>query len=222
MAGNYLASRTLIIIGAGGHAVSVANVAIAAGISIKYFVDASRAGETLLDIPIIADIADLKNTSNHTYAIAIGHNAARERVHRQIVAVHGKLTFPTLIHPTAILSVHAQVGEGTVIMPNAVVGPNSIIGCLCILNTMSSIDHDCEMSNYSSLAPGAMTGGEVTIGERSAISIGATVKNAVSIGHDSVVGGKSYVNKCIGSNLIAYGSPARPIRSRERDDPYLA
>jgi sugar O-acyltransferase (sialic acid O-acetyltransferase NeuD family) len=213
--------RTLIIIGAGGHAVSVANVAYATGIKVQHFVDPSRGGEWLLGIKIIASLNELPDKISHDYAVAIGHNGSRERVHHELVATHGELSFPALVHPSAILSIHTNVGQGTVIMPNAVVGPCSVIGQFCILNTMSSIDHDCVLSNYASLAPGAITGGNVKLGERAAIGIGAAVKNAITIGQDTVIGGRSYVHDCIENNVVAFGTPAKFVRTRESTDPYL-
>jgi sugar O-acyltransferase (sialic acid O-acetyltransferase NeuD family) len=215
------APRTLIIIGAGGHAVSVANVAHAAGIKVQHFVDPGRGGELLLGIKIIASLNELPDKLSHDYAVAIGHNGSRERVHHELVATHGELSFPALVHPSAILSIHTNVGQGTVIMPNAVVGPCSVIGQFCILNTMSSIDHDCVLSNYASLAPGAVTGGNVRVGERTSIGIRASIKHTVSIDSDTVIGANSYVNQFIGNNFIAYGTPARIIRTRVNSDPYL-
>ena len=56
------------------------------------------------------------------------------------------------------------------------------------------------MFDYSSLAPAAATGGGVTIGLRSAISIGATINHGLKIGNDSIVGANSYLNKDLPSN----------------------
>jgi UDP-3-O-[3-hydroxymyristoyl] glucosamine N-acyltransferase len=64
-------------------------------------------------------------------------------------------------------------------MPNAVIGPNSKVGKFCIINTNASIDHDCLMQDYSSLAPRVVTGGDVVIGKRTSISIGATIRNKI-------------------------------------------
>ena len=106
-------------------------------------------------------------------------------------------------------------------MPNTVVGPNTKIGEFCLLNTLSSIDHDGIMEDYSSLAPGVITGGNVKIGKRSAVSIGAVIKQNIVIADDVVVGANSYVNKDLTSNHLAYGTPAKTIRSRKNGDPYL-
>ena len=211
----------LVVIGTGGHAISVANVARSAGFSVKYFVDENKRFDKLLGITLIGDISELANIHEHWFCIAVGDNAARERIFTQLSAKYSNLIFPSLIHSSAILSDYTEIGEGTVVMPGAVVGPNSRIGKFCILNTHSSIDHDSSMSDYSSLAPGVVTGGTVGIGVRSAISIGAVIKHGIKVGDDCVVGANSYVDKDLSSCLVAYGTPARVVRERSVGDPYL-
>jgi len=212
--------KNIIIFGAGGHAASVANVAISAGYEISCFVDKNKYGNTLLGIKIIADICNIENISDYNYSIAIGGNALRQKIYNELI-LKEKLTFPALIHSSATISSFSSIGNGTVVMPNAIVGPNSVVGKFCILNTQSSIDHDCIMADFSSLAPGAITGGSVKIGLRSAISIGSIVKNDIEIGDDSILGSNSYLNKNLISNKIAYGTPAKDIRERNSEDEYL-
>ena len=213
--------RQLVIVGAGGHAVSVANVAQSTVYSVKYFVDKTRNGESLLGVGIIGDIAELSDLSEFDFAIAVGDNALRERIYKQLSSQHTGLRFPPLVHSSATISFFTNVGDGTVVMPNAVVGPNSNLGKFCILNTQASIDHDCSMADFSSLAPGAIVGGTVHIGSRSAVSIGAVVKHGLTIGDDCVIGANSYLNKDLPANQVAYGTPAKRIRSRKVGDSYL-
>ena len=68
---------------------------------------------------------------------------------------------------------------------------------------------------------GVCTGGNVSIGERSAISIGSTIKHGIKIGHDVVVGANSLVMDNIKSNQVVYGTPAKFVRKRSKGDKYL-
>lgn len=213
--------RPLVIVGAGGHAVSVANVALSAGYTIQCFVDKNKKGLDLLGFSIMGDIAELGNPDSYSFGIAVGDNAIRERIYNELQAKHENLNFPSLVHASATVSSFASVGDGTVVMPQAVIGPNSKVGKFCLINTQASIDHDCVMLDYSSLAPAAVTGGAVVIGTRSAVSMGATIKNGVKIGNDSVVGANSYLNKDLPDNQLAYGTPAKQVRSRNVGDAYL-
>lgn len=213
--------KPLVIIGSSGHAISVANVAISAGYVIKNFVDASKYGSTQLGIEIISDLNSIPNPKDYCYAIAIGDNWTRYQVYNQLKHKYGELVYPILIHSSATISVFANIGQGTIIMPQAVVGPRTSIGDFCILNTHSSIDHDCLMQNYCSLAPSATTGGNVYIGELSAVLIGAKISHKLNIGNNCIIGANSYLNKNTSNNQVFYGTPAKLIRTRESSDPYL-
>jgi len=213
--------KPLIIVGAGGHGVSVASVALAAGYVILGFIDREKQGQILMGIPVLGDLEDVNHRSQCVFAVAVGDNTMREHVYQEMMGRDSQLQFPVLAHPSAVMGFSSKVGDGTVLMPGAIVGPLAQVGRFCIINTRASLDHECVMGDYSSLAPGAMTGGNSKIGLRSAICIGARVDHSTTIGQDTVIGGNSYANRDIPSHCVAYGTPAKVIRSRDVGDPYL-
>ena len=82
-------------------------------------------------------------------------------------------------------------------------------------------DHDSHLGAFASLAPGAITGGGVEIGARSFVGLGAQLIHGVSIGADTVVGAGALVLHPLPDGVVAYGAPARVIRSRQVSEPYL-
>tara|TARA_B100000212_G_C27328441_1_gene513461 strand:+ start:605 stop:1255 length:651 start_codon:yes stop_codon:yes gene_type:complete len=214
-------SSSIIIIGTGGHAASITNVALSSAMNIEAYVDDNKAGKQIDGIKIISKQECIDIYQNSNFAIAIGDNSVRERVFNEFKLEIRNAKFPPLIHSSSVIGINSKVGEGSVIMPNVNVGPNSKIGMFCILNTSSSIDHDCHMNSFSSLAPGVVTGGNISLGIRSAISIGASVKHGICIGDDVVIGANSYVNEPVKNNVVAYGVPCRFVRDRTKDDKYL-
>lgn len=214
--------KPLIIIGAGGHAISLANVALSAGFSIKNFIDKNNKNKYLLGSEVIGTLDELGALDNYCFGVGIGDNAIRERIVLELKDEYGKLIFPPLVHSSAIISPFVNIGEGVVIMPNVVIGPNARVDRFCIINTKASIDHECVLNEFASLAPGALLGGGVQVGTRSAISIGAIIRHGLSIGDDSLVGACSYLNKDLPANKVAYGIPAKQVRSRNKGDLYLS
>lgn len=211
-----------MIYGAGGHAVSVLDVALEAGFCVHCFIDDTRKRSgRLLGLPILHDLSRIGSAGNFLFAVAIGDNFQRERVAGKVKRIFRGARFPVLVHPDASISRFAALGPGTVVMAGARVGPRCRVGRFCIINTRASIDHDNVLADYSSFAPRAVSGGGVKLGRRSAVSIGAVVQDKVSIGRDTLIGGNSYVNRNVGSNKVAYGSPARVIRGRKAGDKYL-
>jgi acetyltransferase-like isoleucine patch superfamily enzyme len=106
-------------------------------------------------------------------------------------------------------------------MAGVSINPCSSIGRFCILNTNSSLDHDSILEDFSSLAPGATTGGNCRIGQYSAVGIGAVVIHGIDVGEHTVIGAGSLVMRSMESFVVAYGSPARVIRHRKQEEKYL-
>lgn len=211
----------VIIIGAGGHAVSVAETVLAGGHRIRAFVSESPETDDLLGVPVVApDTQPEQDPSTHV-VLAIGDNSQRERAWKRYVGIVGEARLPAFIHPSAHVSALANIAPGTVILQGAIVGSGAQVGYACLINTGAILDHESALEDYASLAPGAVTGGRVRIGTRSAISIGATLTHGVSVGPDTVIGAASLVTRDVPGNVVAYGIPARVIRPREAADPYL-
>lgn len=210
----------LVVFGAGGHACSVAEVAFSAGFEVRCFVDEDKRGSRLLGVPVIAqsDIRPRRGTNAH---IAVGDNAARERWMQSARLVLEDARFPVLVHRTASVSKYARIGPGSIVMQNANIGSCATVGSFCIVNTGASVDHDCVLHDFSSVAPGAALGGRVRIGQRAAISIGAAIRHGSTVGDDSVLGANSYLHGDLEALVVAYGTPAKVVRPRRKGDPYL-
>ena len=153
--------------------------------------------------------------------VAIGDNWVRGRVVERIKRLIPAVRFVSAIHPFSQISKNVVIGEGTVIMPGVVVNTGCRIGEFCILNTSSSLDHDSVMESFSSLAPRAVTGGTVTIGTYTAVAIGAVISHSIRIGKHTVIGAGATVVRDIPEGVVAYGTPAKVIRKRNPQDPYL-
>ncbi len=153
--------------------------------------------------------------------VTIGDNWTRHKVVERIKSLAPNFLFVNAIHPSAILARGVTIGAGTVVMPGVVVNSESKIGEHCILNTQVSLDHDCEVGDFASLAPGVVTGGNVCIGKFSAVSLGAKIIHGVSIGEQTVLGAGAVAVKNIPSYCVAYGVPARVMRKREAGEKYL-
>ena len=210
-----------VIIGAGGHAKSVADVILSTGSTVSFFEDSKKAGQSIFGVPIISSLEEISTLNSHFLAVGIGDNYTREKVTEEYSAKYPDLRFEPIIHATAYVSPFSIVQIGSVVMAHATVGPSTMVGKGCIINTKASIDHDSQMSGFSSLGPGVVTGGNTKVGNRSAVCIGATIKHGISIGSDCVIGAMSYLNKDLSDQQTAYGVPAKVISKRAVGEPYL-
>ncbi len=153
--------------------------------------------------------------------IAIGDNYIRNIVKSKILQSWPKAKFASCIHPSAIIGHNVKIGNGTVIMAGVIVNPNTTIGEHCIINTKTSVDHDNTISDFVSLAPNVTTGGNVKIGDFSAIGLSASIIHGKSIGQHTVIGASSLVVNNFNDQIVAYGVPAKLMRTREKGERYL-
>ncbi len=219
--------ENILILGAGGHAKVIVDIVEEAGkYNLVGILDQNFAEkEPLLGYPLLGKEEDLpkliKEHAIRGIIIAIGDNFIRSEVAKGIKENYPELSFPSAIHPKTIIAKDVKIGEGTVIMAGVSINPGSTIGSFCILNTNAIFDHDSSMGDFSSLAPGVTVGGDCQVGSHSAIGIGSTILHGIKVGEHSVIGAASLVNKRISPYTVAYGLPAKEIRTRKIGEKYL-
>lgn len=153
--------------------------------------------------------------------VAIGDNYTRMMVSMEVESLAPGFQFVNAIHPSVIIGKKTQIGTGCVMMAGVIINNHCIIGNHTFIATKASLDHDSTIMNFSSMSPGVTTGGRVVIGKCSSIGIGASILHYKNVGDNSVIGGNALVNADIPDYCVAYGIPAKIIRTRKADDLYL-
>lgn len=126
--------------------------------------------------------------------------------------------FDTAIHNSVVIGYNTKVGIGTIICAEATLTCDIDVGKHIIINNNATINHDCKICDYVTIGPGVNLGGRVVIGEESFLGIGSIVIHNVKIGKKSFIGGGSVVVKDIPDGVLAYGSPAKPIRKINEEE----
>ncbi len=206
-------NKKLHILGAGGHAKMAIDIAFDAGFTeICVHDDLLDTIDFYQNIPIEGTIQSfIEECRSYTPVfIGIGDNLLRGKLFEKLE--EKSCIFPTLKHPSAIVSKHANIGEGSIIMPNATVNLNVMIGKCGIINTNSVLDHDSKLGDFVHISPGVNVAGNVAIHDYSWIGIGATVINNIHIGKRSIVGAGSVVIDDIRDNVTVFGIPAKEAK----------
>lgn len=199
--------RNLIIIGGGGHAKVVADIAIQTGYNVLGFLDDNSDVCELLGFSRLGNIADCVNYGKEVvFVIAIGNNKIREAIFSKY-----DLNYVTLIHPTAIIGPEVSVGAGTVVMAGAVINASAKIGAQSIINTACVVEHDVVIGDFTMLAPHSTVCGFTKIGNNCWVGAGATINNVIKICDDVMLGSGSVVIKDIDESGTYAGVPVRRL-----------
>lgn len=205
--------RTLAIIGAGGHGHVVADAAEASGnwSRIVFFDDSKDRVIRNPDWRILGSIDEFFSLQvcDAAVIVAIGNNHLRKQILDRLVEAGYEIA--TVIHPSATVSRHAKICEGTAVMAMAVVNIGAVIGRGCIINTGSSVDHDCQLGDAVHVSPGARLAGNVAVGHESWIGIASCIREGIVIDRNAVVGAGAVVIKPVPADVTVVGNPGRLI-----------
>lgn len=170
-------SRSLLILGAGGHGKVVLDVAEAMKCykTIHFLDDGKVEGTEVLGHKVVGKVLECHLYSkNYTDTIvALGSNRVRLELTNKLKVLGYYI--PILIHPTSVVSRYATIKEGTVIMPQAVINADTRIGMACIVNTGAIVEHDCMVGDGAHIAYRAVLGGGAKVGNEILVDIGEVV-----------------------------------------------
>lgn len=201
--------KQLVIIGASGHGKVVADIARKNGYDKIVFLDDNETVKECGGYPVVGTSRDV-----HRYdcdiIVAIGNAKIRKRLLENLE--NDNKSIPVLIHPNAVIAENVAIDIGTVVVAGAVINPGAKIGKGCIINTCSSVDHDCQIGDYVHVSVGTHIAGTVTVNESTWIGAGAVVSNNIEICSDCMIGAGAVIVKDIKKSGTYVGVPAKRIK----------
>lgn len=203
--------KPLILVGGGGHCMSVIEAAESCGREIMGILDLKEyVGSKISGYEIIGtddEIAKYADTCE--FIISVGSiKSADKRKSLYEAMLRSKAIPATVIASTAYISKRATVMPGTVVLHHATVNAGAFVGNNCIINTAANIEHSVRIGNHTHISTGAMINGDCEIGACSFIGSGARINNGINITSNSVVGSGATVIKDITKSGIYAGVPA--------------
>lgn len=210
-----------VVIGGGGHALSVVDVLRRNGLSVAAIVDPYSSETHKFGLPVSHGVEEFVGQDQFAYVIGLGDNWKRLKVLESVMDLVGVARVPPIVSQGARVSTSADLAPGVVAMDGSHIGPNCSLGRGALVNTHAVVEHGTSLLDGSSVAPATTTGGNCHIGLRSALGIGATLRHGVRVGDDTIVGSASYVHSDLPDRVVAFGSPARVVRNRMPGETYL-
>ncbi|MCM1273696.1 MAG: acetyltransferase [Clostridium sp.] len=158
---------------------------------------------------------DMLREKYHTnkFFLAFGDMKKRKKVYEYYVSKGWEAV--NIIHPDAVVSDEAKIGQGVLIECGCLITPNPIIGNNVVVNTGSQVNHDNIIEDHVYIASGVILSGGVTIRENTLLDDGVIVTLGRKVEINCLIGAGAVVTKDIPENVIAYGSPAKVVRDND-------
>ena len=208
----------ILILGAGGHGQTLLDALLKAQRQggpmrpLGFLDDTPELqGRALDGLPVLGPFARLDDLRPDGVILGIGDNATRKALYLQLRA--RGLNLVTLVHPSAVVALNVTLGRGSYIGANATVGVATRIGENAIVSGSSCIGHHNFIGDHAHVGPGVHSTRDVQVGEGTLVGVGTNLVSGCKVGNWSVVMAGALVSREIPDNVLAGGTPARPIRS---------
>lgn len=205
----------LLILGFGGHARAVADVALSLGIKQLRFIDINaRPNETFGPFPVLRNW-DEEPSDGWSVMPASGDGHSRQT--QCDWATQRGWPLATLVAPTATVGFGATLGGGTFIAHHAHVGPMASVGVGCVINTGAIVEHECVVEDFTHVSINAAVAGRCHIGRLCFIGAGSTVIDGIKIGDSITLGAGACVHRNLEEPGVYVGVPAKKMTGKAPD-----
>ncbi|MCR4678875.1 MAG: acetyltransferase [Lachnospiraceae bacterium] len=203
----------LIMIGAGGHAESVADSIDSSLYKLVGFIDSNKTGEHM-GLPILGkDITEVSNYHEYVYFVSIGDVVYRENWFNRLIDLG--LSVINIIDKTALISKTATIGVGNFVGKLAIINAGTKVGDNNVINTKALIEHECRIGSHTHLSTNSTINGDVIVEDSVFLGSTAVCNGQLKIGCHSIIGSGSVVIKDVEPWTTVVGTPARVVKRRE-------
>jgi len=216
--------EVVLIFGRGGHALEVLHVArevgvVGGGEMFTVVNDGSTDDRNLLPLETLSEssAADRFGGSEVRAIVAVGSSVLRRQIVGRIHEKFAQVVFPNIVASSATVAPEAFVASdsGVVLLQRSVVSNRAKLGYHCHVNVGALVSHECQVKDFSTVAPHAVLCGGSSLGECVLVGANSTVNDWVRIDSDVVVGSGSVVtHDLVGPGTFA-GNPVRMISPTE-------
>lgn len=160
---------------------------------------------------VLGTINDYQPHNNEYVALAIAAPHVKEKVVNTLKEKGAQ--FATIIHPTAVIGDHNQLGEGLIMYPRSEITVNVKIGDFVTILS-SSLGHDAVIDDYVTISSWCDITGGVHICKRAYLASGVKIVPGRTIGEDAYISIGSIVMNNIKPGYKVMGYPARKFMTR--------
>jgi sugar O-acyltransferase (sialic acid O-acetyltransferase NeuD family) len=210
--------KELLIIGAGGLARELADTvtyinAVRPTYRLIGFADDDEKlqATSVNGIEVIGGRSRVKELARHraiAAVIAITNTAAKQAL---VAELNDSVKWETLVHPRALVSPSARIGQGTILQAGVIVAANATVGDHCIVNANSGLGHDTVMGDFCAIMSQCDVTGKARLGSAVFMGSGARILPGVVVGAGAKISAGAVVARDVEAGAKIAGNPARVI-----------
>ena len=131
--------------------------------------------DAVKDKDVVGKCCDYKNFLEEydTAVAALGDNNMRLYWTEKLMEAGYQV--PALIHPSAVVSPSAEIGNGSFVMQRAVVNTHTVVEHGVLVNSGAVIDHDSHICSGAHVGLGSVVKANCTIGSREKVEAGEVI-----------------------------------------------
>lgn len=183
----------LLLVGAGGHARACVDVIEGEGrFRIAGLVGtAEERNRSVFGYPVLGvddDLPALAGEYRHAL-VALGQIRSPEpriRLYRLLAEIGFEL--PGVVANDALVSRHAEIGPGSIVMRGAIINAGARVGANCIINSRALVEHDARIGDHCHVSTGAVVNGGASVGEGSFVGSGSILREGIVLGRGCLIG----------------------------------
>lgn len=147
-----------------------------------------------LQKPVLGDIDNYHFENEVEVLIGISDIKFRNEIISKL-KIKGIIFFQ-FIHHSVIIPDSIELGEGNIIYPFCIIGPNTKIGNFNMITSYSFISHDCVIGSGNFFSTAGIAG-RVSIGNDNFFGIRSTVIPHITIGNENMIQAGMMVDKSV-------------------------
>jgi sugar O-acyltransferase (sialic acid O-acetyltransferase NeuD family) len=182
--------------------------------------DAYVASGTVADIPCVplSRMREQIPPGECRILMAIGYddlNRTRESMFLRLKQLG--YAVETYIHPDARVFSAQPPGEGSVVLPGAVIEPHARVGSNTMVWCNVTLAHHSQVGDNCWVAAGTVISGQARVERNTFVGVNATVVNKVTVAEFNIVGAGALITRDTKPSTVHLARSAEPLRYTAQD-----
>ncbi len=166
----------------------------------------------------LSEAVNAFSPNSHRVIMAMGYsdlNRTREAMFSRLTAM-GYIA-ETYIHPDARVYADKALGEGSVVLPGAVIEPHAEVGANTMVWCNVTLAHHSNLGDHCWAASGTVVSGQAKVLHNTFLGVSSTVVNAVTVGQFNVIGAGALISRDTKPYSVHLARSAEPFRYSSED-----